>query len=486
MTDDRKRLEPDRATKERWLDELARFGLDHIASLQEAPAFGTIGQEGLAIADEVSEPIPEQPIEGGMERVVEILGRASEAALVAPGPGYLAYVPGGGLFPSALADFVAGCMNRFTGLAAASPGLVRLEVDVLRWLARGFGYSEKARGIFTSGGSMANFSAIVAARHEHVGEQGDLRRATVYTSTQAHLSVLKSVSIAGIPRQNLRTVRVDDRFRMDANALREKIQKDRAAGMTPFLVVSSAGTTNTGAVDPLPAITEICESERLWHHVDGAYGGAFVLCEEGKRILSGIEHADSITFDPHKGLFLPYGTGCLLARDGDKLARAHHSAADYLQDLDDEGLPSATNLGPELTRSFRGLRLWMPLMLCGARAFRSALSEKIDLARRFHAGLERLVEAGAPLEIVDSPQLSTVPFRTRRAPGEALDAWSHRTAQMHAAVNARGRVYLSSTLLPVEDGAAFTSRVCVLSFRTHAERIDACLEDLAHALENSC
>jgi aromatic-L-amino-acid decarboxylase len=125
-------------------------------------------------------------------------------------------------------------------------------------------------------------------------------------------------------------------------------------------------------------------------------------------------------------------------------------------------------------------------MLCGARAFRDALTEKIDLARRFHAGLQDLVAQGAPLEIVDAPQLSVVPFRTRRAPKEALDAWNRRTARVHAAINARGRVYLSSTLLPVEDGAAFTSRICVLSFRTHADRIDACLEDLAHALENSC
>jgi len=484
--DARRRLEPDRATMERWLEVLGRFGLDHIGSLAEARAFGTIGSEGLAIAEEVSEAIPEQPLDGGMERIVELLGRASTAALVAPGPGYLAYVPGGGLYPSALADLVAGCMNRFTGLAAASPGLVRLEIDVLQWLARAFGYSDRARGLFTSGGSMANFSAIVAARHEHIGEHGDLRRATVYTSTQAHLSVAKSVSIAGIPRQNLRSVPVDERFRMEPEALRDRIRTDRAAKMTPFLVVSSAGTTNTGAVDPLPAITEICHAEGLWHHVDGAYGGAFVLCEEGKRILAGIERADSITFDPHKGLFLPYGTGCLLVREGDKLRRAHHTEADYLQDLDDEGLPSATNLGPELSRSFRGLRLWLPLMLCGAAAFRAALSEKLALARRFHAGLRKLIEGGAPLEIVDAPQLSTVPFRARRAPGEGLDAWNRRTARMHAGIIGRGRVYLSSTLLPVEDGAAFTSRVCVLCFRTHGDRIDACLEDLAHALENSC
>jgi aromatic-L-amino-acid decarboxylase len=247
-------------------------------------------------------------------------------------------------------------------------------------------------------------------------------------------------------------------------------------------VIAAAGTTNTGAVDPLPAIADLCAARRLWLHVDAAYGGAFVLCDEGKRRLGGLERADSLAFDPHKGMFLPYGTGCLLVRDGQKLRDAHHVSAEYLQDLAGDHGPvpwSPAELGPELSRDFRGLRLWLPLMLHGAGAFRDALVEKLALAERFTAGLERLIAGGLPVEIVARPQLSLVAFRAKRRSNEALPDWNRRNAAFLAALNGRQRVHLSSTLLPVADGAAFTLRVCVLSFRTHQRHIDRCLEDLA-------
>jgi aromatic-L-amino-acid decarboxylase len=224
-------------------------------------------------------------------------------------------------------------------------------------------------------------------------------------------------------------------------------------------------------------------------HVDAAYGGAFVLCDAGRQRLAGIEQADSITFDPHKGMFLPYGTGCLLVRDGAQLRRAHAEGADYLQDfeaMDRAGEPpSPAEYGPELSRDYRGLRLWLPLMLHGARAFRDALTEKLALAERLHAALQALTAAGAPLEIVASPQLSVVPFRLRRGPGESLATWNARSAALLQAINARQRVYLSSTALPVADGLAFTLRACVLSFRTHARHVEACVDDVERALRNA-
>jgi aromatic-L-amino-acid decarboxylase len=256
----------------------------------------------------------------------------------------------------------------------------------------------------------------------------------------------------------------------------------------PLAVVSAAGTTNSGAIDPLADIAELCRREGVWHHVDAAYGGAFVLCDEGRRRLAGIEAADSITFDPHKGMFLPYGTGCLLVRDGERLRAAHHMHAPYLQDfdaLDRAGEPpSPTEYGPELSRDFRGLRLWLPLVLHGAGAFRRALTEKLELAQRLHDGLAAI---DPPLEIVDPPQLSVVTWRTPRRAGETVARWNARNAAMLARVNARGRVHLSSTVLPSPgdpgpDGAAgeaaFTQRACVLSFRTHARHVDACIEDV--------
>jgi aromatic-L-amino-acid decarboxylase len=480
---DRSDLEPPRELQERWLDALARFTLDHIARLEQAPAAGPIGAEGMAIADEVSRPIAEEPLAGGIGAVVGVLERAVGASLTAPGPGYLAYVPGGGIYAAALADFVANGVNRYTGMSAPAPALFRLEQDVLAWLCRSFGYGDKARALFTSGGSPANLGAVVTARHEHFGDAGNFERAVVYTSTQAHHSIAKAVRLAGIPPANVRAVPVDLDFRMRPDALQHAITEDRQRGKRPFLVIASAGTTNTGAVDPLPAIADVSARESVWLHADGAYGGAFVLCEEGRLRLSGIERADSIAFDPHKGLFLPYGTGCLLVADGHKLRRAHQLDAEYLQDLSGGDVSWSPNeLGPELSRDFRGLRVWLPLMLHGAGAFRAALAEKLDLAERFAAGLDALVASGALLDIVARPQLSTVAFRLQRRTGEALSDYNRRNVAFLAAINAQQRVHLSSTLLPVEDGMAHTSRVCVLSFRTHARHIDYCLEDIARAL----
>jgi aromatic-L-amino-acid/L-tryptophan decarboxylase len=478
-----RRLEPNRRTQEEWLGAFAAFAHDHLAGLSAAPAVGALGSEAARITREVSIGIPERPLEGGVERVLELLARASEASYNTPGPGYLAYIPGGGLYAAALADFVANVLNRYTGVAAAAPALLQLEYDVLRWLGRELGYGPAATGLFTSGGSLAIWTAVVTARHARLGDSGDFRNAVAYTSSQSHHSVGKALGLAGISGSNLREIAVDGRFRMDVASLRSRIREDLTRGATPFLVVAAAGTTNTGAVDPLGAIADVCREEGLWLHVDGAYGGAFVLCPEGRKRLAGIERADSIAFDPHKGLFLPYGTGCLLVADGRHLREAHAADAHYLQDVaTGADLPeSPADLGPELSRDFRGLRLWLPLMLHGASAFRAALAEKLFLAEAFHDGLLRLRAAGLGIEIVDSPQLSVVPFRLKRDLSEPLSTWNRRNASFLAGINERRRVFLSSTQLPVEDGLAFTLRVCLLSFRTHEDRVARALEDVAAA-----
>lgn len=483
-------LEPSRAELEAWLSLVASAGFDAIDRVGAAPAHGAIGAQGHAVAQAVSTPIAEAPHEGGMAALVAKVLAASEASLNTISPGYLAYVPGGGIPTAALADLLACLLNRFTGLTAAAPALCRLEADVLAWLAAQFGLPSTARGLLTSGGSLANLAAIVTARHALLGDDGHLYDAIVYTSAQAHASIEKAVRVAGIPAANVRHVPCDAQFRMDAAALLRAIEADRAAGLRPLCVVSAAGTTNTGAIDPLLAIAEIAAQRGLWHHVDGAYGGAFVLCDDGRARLRGIERADSITFDPHKGMFLPYGTGALLVRDGAALRAAHQLHAPYLQDFDalDRGgeAPSPTDHGPELSRDFRGLRLWLPLLLHGAAAFRDALAEKLRLADRLHAGLRAAAEAGAPIEIVAAPQLSCVAWRARRARQESAQAHDARNAAWLARINARARVHLSSTVVPDRDGALpgepaaprFTLRACVLSFRTHGAHVEAALEDI--------
>jgi aromatic-L-amino-acid decarboxylase len=476
-------LEPDRATLASWIDTFTRAALDHLDGLASGSAAGRVGLEGTAIGDAVSRPIPEEPFAGGAPELAALVMRSVEGALNTAGPGYLAYIPGGGLPATAIADFVADVTNRYTGLTMAAPGPARLEADVLRWLAHEFGYGPDAAGLLTSGGSLSQLSAIVTARHARFGDACVPPDACGYTSAQAHRSVAKSWRLSGHASATLATVAVDERLRMDPAALAAAVRRDRDRGRQPYLVVASAGTTNTGAIDPLPAIADVCAEHGLWLHVDGAYGGAFVLCAEGRALLAGIERAHSITFDPHKGMFLPYGTGVLLVRDGAALRRAHQDEADYLQDL---GLRTDADLspaacGPELSRPFRGLRLWLPLLLHGARAFREALAEKLALARVLHDGFVRL----PGLEIVDPPQLSTVAFRAQRRADEALGAWNARNEALLDAINARGRVWLSSTMLDTADGPAFTLRACVLSFRTHRDRVDALLADAGDALRQA-
>ncbi|MFO0637339.1 MAG: pyridoxal-dependent decarboxylase [Nannocystaceae bacterium] len=476
-------LEPDRATLEAWLAAIARAGFDALQALPHTRASGPLGAEAAAIASATRLDFDEAPHAGGIEALVARVIAASEASLNTIGPGYLAYVPGGGIPSAALADLLACLLNRFTGLTTAAPALCRLEADVLQWLAREFGLPAGAGGLLTSGGSLANLSALVTARHGVLGDDGHLSDALVYTSSQAHGSVDKAARIAGIPRGNLRRIATDARLRMDPQALAATITRDRAAGLRPFAVVSSAGTTNTGAIDPLPAIADIAAAAGLWHHVDAAYGGAFVLCDAGRRLLEGIARADSIAFDPHKGLFLPYGTGCLLVRDAARLRAAHQLDAPYLQDFDrldrSAEVASPTDHGPELSRDFRGLRLWLPLLLHGVGAFRAALSEKLALARRLHAALAEAVGRGAPIELLAPPELSIVAWRARRRDGEDHRAWQARSADWLARILARGRVHLSSTVVPDADGTpAFTLRACVLSFRTHAAHVDAAVQDI--------
>jgi aromatic-L-amino-acid decarboxylase len=385
-----------------------------------------------------------------------------------PGPGYLAFIPGGGLFTSALADFISAATNRFTGVWQAAPVLVQLEADVLRWFTRWMGMPDGTRGLLTSGGSMANFGAIVAAREQKLGEA--LRDGVLYTSSQAHVCVVKSARLAGILPDRVRVVPVDGRFRMDVDALTASIDADVAAGLRPFLVVSSAGTTNTGAVDPLDAVAELCRERNLWHHVDGAYGAFFHMCPELHELLPGLSRADSIALDPHKALFLPYGTGALLVRDGEALRTAHEATAGYLPSPPDaDAFYDPMQYGPELSRPFRGLRVWLPVQLHGAGCFREALVEKRQLAV---SAAQRV--AGVPGVVMTAPpQLSLFAFHLSW-PGSDLQAENEATAEMLEAVVLRQRVMITGCTV---DGR-YLARVCVMSFRTHADRVDDCVQGI--------
>ena len=441
--------------------EMGQAALEYVVtflgSRDDAPAHRF--EHAIEAAEEHRESPPE--VGGEFEPLLELIDTIADTSADNAGPGFLAYIPGGGLYASSLADLLSTTIDRYVNLWSEAPVASQIEYNVVRWLCDLFDLPPESRGVLTSGGSMANFSAIVAARKDRLPE--DFLAGTLYVSEHVHASVTKAAMLAGFPVRNVRKVATDPSLRMDVDALGRAIADDRAARLTPFAVVASAGTTNTGAIDPLHAIADLAGGEGLWLHVDGAYGGFFQLTDRGRERFRGIERADSITLDPHKGMFLPYGTGALVVRDGAKLRDAHHiGTSAYLQDLAaDAHIPNFAEYSAELSRDFRGLRVWFPLKLHGVSAFREALDEKLDLAEHLYESLKAIPE----LELPWQPDLSVVPFRLR----DGDDAANRRLLD---AINDSKRVFLSSTVL---DGR-FTLRACILSHRTHRDRIDECIE----------
>jgi aromatic-L-amino-acid decarboxylase len=458
------------ADQMRELTELtASRVIAHLQSLPSQPASGDVRAEALCRAMREGPPQTASPIQPLLD---DLFDKWIPRSFTAAGPGYLAYIPGGGVFPAALADFISDAVNRYTGVWQAAPALVQLEANALEWLRQWMQFPEGARGLFTTGGSMANFNAILCAR----GRLGnDIRSGTLYTSSQVHHSVLKAARLAGIFPDRVREIPADADFRLRVPALQAAIAEDRRSGLRPFMLVSTAGTTNTGAVDPLEECAAVCQREELWHHVDGAYGAFFHVVPELRSLLRGLPAADSLTLDPHKGLFLPYGTGALLVRDGKALRTAHTLAhtASYLPELPDaEEFYDPSAHGPDLSRGFPGLRVWLCVKLFGEEKLRAAIAEKRALALDAAARIATI----PGIRMVAPPQLSLFAFHlTRRGatPGEENDA----TQELLARVTRRGRVMLTGCTVE----GRFLARVCVLSFRTRQERIDACVEDVEAA-----
>ena len=445
--------------------------IEHIVTLPHQPSCGDLDAGPLCRA--MREPPPEHAT-ALAPLLDQLFGKCVPRSFTAPGPGYLAFIPGGGLFPAALADFIADTTNRYTGIWQAAPALVQLEANALDWLREWMAFPPEARGLFTSGGSMATWNAILCARERHLG--ADIRPGVLYMSDQAHHSVIKAAKLAGVMPDRVRPIASDACFRLRTDLLEAAIDADRRAGLVPFAVVSSAGTTNTGAVDPLDAIADICARESVWHHIDGAYGAFFYLCEELRGTLRGLPRADSLTLDPHKGMFLPYGTGALIVRDGAALRAAHEATAAYLPAMPHpQEFYDPSQHGPELSRGFPGLRVWLAVKLYGASAFRCALAEKraltVDAARRV---------AGLPGIVIDAaPELSLFAFHLTW-PGASRADEDTATRLLMERTTAGGRVMVTGCTAH----GRYLGRVCVLSFRTHRAQIDALIDDLAAAISD--
>jgi glutamate/tyrosine decarboxylase-like PLP-dependent enzyme len=313
--------------------------------------------------------------------------------------------------------------------------------------------------------------AVVVARDAKNIKSADIPRSVIYLSKQTHHSIDKAIRVAGLGECQLRFVELDARKKIRLDDLRRQIEADKAAGLNPFLVVSSAGTTDVGAIDPLPEIAAVAKEHGLWHHIDAAYGGFFVLTDEGKQKLNGLSLGDSVVIDPHKGLFLPYGLGVVLVRNVEDLKRSFSFEANYMQDAFtgiDELSPA--ELSPELTKHFRGLRLWLPLKLHGIAPFRACLDEKLALAKYFYEEVQKL---GFESDL--EPELSVVTYRWPKEKG-GTDEFNK---QILESVVADGRVFISSTIL---DGK-YTLRLACLAFRTHIKTVDTLLTVLKEHVE---
>ena len=458
-----RRLEPGAADREVLFSRVIEYAHRHLDGLAEAPAYVERDDYGRALLDA---SIAEEGISIN-EALALLHDNVDTVGINAASGRFLGYVPGGGLVHSALGDLLAALSNRYASVFYAGPGAARMENMLVRWMASIVGYPETSMGFLASGGSIANLSAIVAARDAFDVEGEAVGQAVVYQTEHTHHCIDKALRVAGVGRCIQRMVRVDDHYRMVPEALEEAIAADTKAGLRPWLVVASAGTTNTGAVDPMREIGEIAHAHGLWYHIEGAYGAFFVLCPEGRVILDGMDTSDSLVLDPHKTLFLPYGTGALLVKDGQTLYDAHHVKGIYMQDaFDAEEEASSAYLSPELTKHFRGLRMWLPLKVLGVAPFRAALSEKLHLARYFYEQIQRL----DGFEVGPYPDLSVVTYRYVPPRGDA-DAFNQRLVQ---STQQDGRIYLSSTRI----NGTFVLRMAVSCFRTHRDDIDLALEIL--------
>jgi len=394
-------------------------------------------------------------------------------------PKSFSFVPGPSNFISVMADALATGYNIFSGGWAASPAAAELEIVTIQWLLKIFGFpKKKGGGIFTSGGSMANLTAVVTARRIKCGD--DFSKAIIYLSDQAHSSNIKAIRALGFKKEQIRIIPTDNELKFSVNKLKNCIAKDRLEGLYPFCLIATAGTTNTGTVDPLVELGKICKKEDIWFHIDGAYGGAAILSQKGKQAMKGIEKADSLTVDPHKWFFQPYEMGCLLVRNHKNLSHTFTEKPEYLRDI--EGNTSEINFydhGIQLTRRFRALKFYMSLKTFGLKEFRDAITYNIDLAEE----VETMLRGSKSWEVVYPATLAVINFRynpiNKNYSEKELDSINQ---YISGKVMASRKAMLVTTIL----NGQVVLRMCLINPRTTMEDVtdtfDLC-KAYAHDIE---
>ena len=405
------------------------------------------------------EAAPEAP--GDPEAILARIERDVMSHIMNIGhPRFFAFVPGPSNFVGVMADALASGFNVFNGSWLGGSGAAALELCVIDWIRQWCGFPEEAGGLFVSGGSMANLTALAAARHVRLDDR--TAGAVVYYSDQTHSSVDRALRVIGFLQEQIRKIPSDAEFRLPVDALARAVEADRRAGLRPFAVVANAGTTSTGAVDPLRALAGFCREQDLWLHTDGAYGAAAMLCDRGRRALDGLELADSLSLDPHKWLFQPIECGCVLLRDAAALKAAYRIMPEYLADVHrNVAEVNPCDYGIQLTRGFRALKLWMSVQYFGLDAFRSAIDRGFALAEL----AERKLRATPEWEIVTPAQMGIVSFRRRGANENFYPA-------LHDAMLRDGFALATSTVL----NGRTALRLCTINPRTTEQEIEQTIE----------
>ncbi len=457
MIESRLELPPEemRALGYRVIDIL----VEHFATLKNQK----VGSK--AVPEEIYAKLSEPPPERGSawEPLLEQLQRdVFPSTMHVDHPRFFAFVPGPGNYVGTMAEALAAGFNVFAGTWLGGSAAEALETVMIDWLRQFCGFPDTCRGLFVSGGTMANLTALTVARHVVLEDR--LERAVVYMSGQAHSSLNKALRVLGFLPEQIRIVACDEEFRLPAEALAAAVEEDRTAGKRPFCVIASAGTTNTGAVDPLPELRALCDSAGMWLHVDGAYGAAAVLADEGRRLLEGLPLADSLSLDPHKWLYQPFECGCVLLRRGVELRATFRLMPDYLQDVHRNSEEvNYTDLGIQLTRNFRALKLWLSFKVFGVGAFRESISRGFRMAELAESRLR-----GMPDWQIESPaRMAVVCFRHKRGDdefhGRLVDAMLVDGFALCTSTTLRGRTVL---------------RMCTINPRTTEDDIIQTIEKI--------
>ncbi len=454
--------------RQKLIKKVTAYYFEFLDHLTEGKAY--LGDEdgGKALA---AMPFQEKPYP--IDQIFDVFHHAVTENGINPASGkHFGYVPGGGIETAAWGDFLGALTNRYSGVNFANPGAVRMENQVIAWMCKLIGYQEGSHGSLLSGGSLANLSAIISARDHKELKARDFEKAVVYLTEETHHCIQKALRLAGMGESVIRYIPMDEKFSMQPDVLTLSIQKDIELGLIPFLLIGSAGTTNTGAIDPLEKLADIAAAHQIWYHVDAAYGGFFLLVDELREKFRGIERADSVVIDPHKSLFMPYGSGVILVRDAARLFKSNYYTAAYLQDtMDGQGELSPADYSPELTRHFRGMRIWFSLSVLGISPFREALAEKIELSHYFYYEIQK-----AGFEVGPFPALSIMLFRYVPSQGDPNEA----NAKLLSLIHNDGQIFVSSTTIK----GVFWIRMAILVFRAHKREVDIAIKTLENFKNN--